>query len=372
MQIDLFEFLESIFRGLVYFFYNAVETLWILTVHPWRGPAWLYRTYTQKDRKQIGGLTFLFLILFLFFGLCARMFSVTEFRLQEVLGKPLALGSDETWRTVVSAAASTVLLDSISRLYFRWRVPYNVRRRRRLLAMFEYSLAWPVLLMALLPFGALTAAGTKIPDNAAIAVMFSIPFAMLLSLIAAAPASAGLRMQPPVRTRKGQHHKWSRRASATLTGGIQLGITLVVASAILSGGFLMIMLTASESPSHVPGRLDPIALRCRFALGQLQAVAVLQNNTDLPVLLEPVSDTVLEVGSWDGALDRALAVRPADNQPEEVVVQPHQSQMLRVIAAVDPGKPTLERGNFCSLERSGRGAVAIGPFDEQTIDFGDL
>ena len=367
MRIDLFEFLEGIFRGLVYFFYNAVETLWILTLHPWRGGLWLYRAYSQKDRQQIGGLTFLFLIFFIFFGLFAQAASDKGVDFRGMLGKPLRLDSDEAWRTVLSAATSTVLLDSIARLYFRARVPDSLRRRKQLLATFEYSLTWPALLLVLLPFAGLLQFQAAEAFDGLWILFLSAPAAALLCFIAASPAALALRVHP---------HPWKRRPDLTWPQrigkiaarlGIQFGIMLLVLGATVAGAAVMITFAGAGSPTS--NFLRPVALRCWVEPGRLRVQVALHNPNDAPILLNPGADTALTVMASDegGYVDngRLRSLDGGDAPP--VLVQPRQGVVLDLAGDVAVGR--LSPGNVCGLSAFMSTGLTIAEYPKQPIDF---
>ena len=68
MSVDLFDLLEGLFKGTVFFFYNVLETAFLLFRHPFRAPGYLDAAYRMKGRRQIGGLTFMFLAFFTTMG----------------------------------------------------------------------------------------------------------------------------------------------------------------------------------------------------------------------------------------------------------------------------------------------------------------
>jgi len=365
MRIDLFEFLEGVFRGLVYFFYNAVETLWILALHPWRGGSWLYRAYTQKGRQQIGGLTFLFLIFFIFFGLFTQAFTNNGVDLAAMARTPFKLDSEDAWRSVLSAAVSTVLLDSMGRLYFRWRVPKHARRRRRLLAQLEYALTWPVLFLLLAPLIALLMIGTE-GFNGLAALVFSAPVGMLLSLGATAPAAAALRMKPHPRRRRVKRSRWQWFGFIAGRLAVQLGILLIIVAAALAGSLTRSALAtpfAPPDPKAEPfaGTLDPVALRCTIEGESLLIELVLHNRTSAPVLFDPTLDARLHVTRGPEEDFGGLAMRLLDSQGS-ALIQPHQGAVFQ-LAAIDPKVETMRKGSTCDvISRQGERRVWIAEF----------
>ena len=156
MRIDLFEFAEGLIRGVIYFLQNFIQSAWVIVRRPVRGPAELHRAYLHKSRQQIGGLTFLFLTVLLYFwlngdrllgnvGLLARGDLRTAVR--SMLARAPDLGGDAVWRPTLGALAATFIIDVALRLFLRWRLPDRTRRRHLVLAATEYVLALPALIV---------------------------------------------------------------------------------------------------------------------------------------------------------------------------------------------------------------------------------
>lgn len=144
MRVDFFELIEGLFRGVVYFFYNLVETIYILLRYPRRGPARLYRIYKRKDRQQLGGLTLLFTLLFILFAGAAIADNRVDVR--STLSAPLS--GRFGWESILCALASTVAIDAAARLFLRFRYKQNSRKREIALTLFEYALVWPMVILA--------------------------------------------------------------------------------------------------------------------------------------------------------------------------------------------------------------------------------
>lgn len=163
MRIDLFEFVEGLFRGIVYFIYNVVETTAAIIRHPIKGPIRLYRLHITTERRQLGGLTYLFIASLLLQWVVlhwllstSRVFyeresagpsdlSALREKLAAISLSPPTFDIDTLWPLILGSLVSTVIIDAVLRLALRWRFPRRVRRRQMLLAACEYSLLWMIL-----------------------------------------------------------------------------------------------------------------------------------------------------------------------------------------------------------------------------------
>jgi hypothetical protein len=144
--MDLFTMLEALFRGVVHFFYNLVETIYVLLRHPRRGPARLYRRYKRHATQQLGGLTLLFTLLFILFAGAAVADSTVDVR--TTFTAPLDVSGPFAWATLLCALLSTVALDASARLLLRFRFPERRQKREIAITLFEYALAWPMVVLA--------------------------------------------------------------------------------------------------------------------------------------------------------------------------------------------------------------------------------
>lgn len=116
MWTNLFELLDGLFRGMIYFFYNFVETAYRAIRHPTTGPLLLFRKHRNPAQRQIGGLTFLFLS---FFGLLSFWLLFLEEAdtrdlglLSQTISELPNLEAKSLWPTVAGAMLSTVAIDA--------------------------------------------------------------------------------------------------------------------------------------------------------------------------------------------------------------------------------------------------------------------
>ncbi len=234
LRIDLFDLVDGLFRGVVYFFYNIFETIVHLLRRPFRGPLRLFRRRRQAGVRQLAGPTFLFLSFFAFFSVHHVALDRHEYddvdpeigaQLANAVTRTPSLDADWLWLVLATSLAATVVVDATLRL-----ASSNPRfggRDRRLLVIeaVEYALFWPILLLlglSILPetLYPLRSAMIGMPDAA---VLPLIPFFLLALVPAALLLAAGPR----------QSRGSVLRRPAALTA-----VTLIVSGAALAGGML--------------------------------------------------------------------------------------------------------------------------------------
>lgn len=148
--MDLFDLLEKFLRGIVYFIYNVVETTSTILRHPIKGPLGLHRLYLRPDYRQIGGLTFLFLGLFVLEGALLSTSTPEDpggltKRLRALTADAPTFNLNSIWPTFLATVVSTVMIDALLRLFLRARLPRRRAYRQLLLAASEYAMLWMIL-----------------------------------------------------------------------------------------------------------------------------------------------------------------------------------------------------------------------------------
>jgi hypothetical protein len=157
MRIDLFDVLDGLIRGVIYFIYNLFYTTAVIIQHPIKGPATLHRLHLRPTRRQIAGVTYLFVS---FFAWNAMLIPLTannlnpQTALSWLAGKLNAaslnapsLDLNAFWPTFISSLVSTVLIDAALRYELRQRLRGPARREQRELTVgaTEYALVWMLL-----------------------------------------------------------------------------------------------------------------------------------------------------------------------------------------------------------------------------------
>jgi hypothetical protein len=142
MKVDLFEILDGFFRGVVYFVYSLLASIFVLVRHPVRGPIYLYGVRRASDSRQVSAVTLLFLA---YVGANAYLMRGWY---KGPLDPTPALDLDAWWPVLTAGLVSTVVIDSTFRLAARRR--HRERRRRELaLATVEYAMVLPALLVTI-------------------------------------------------------------------------------------------------------------------------------------------------------------------------------------------------------------------------------
>jgi hypothetical protein len=367
MRIDIFEFLEGLIRGLIFFIYNFFETIWRLTASPNRGVLRLYRASADPHRKQLGGLTFLFLLFFLVAIartpalLAAVGFGDVRGSLLRAVNATPRLGSDVFWAPIAGALAATMIVDAPCRLLLTWRWPNRPVRRRILLAGFEYLLTWPVLVL----FGAELA---SVWHNRALA---SLPNPMLglvlfmagvtLVLLVARPAAAWLiAMARP----DGAPERGRRRGVRTLA--VVLTITLAYAAMTAGEGLgnLMARQTERDVKQAAPlPRLEPIALHCSLTK-PAYADLVLVNLVNYPVTVDPTADLKIEFYRTDRTgvrIEPSLPARVTEVDaaaPRIILFGGKEGKLMRL--SLELGTNPDSSFDHCGII-GGRGEVQLAP-----------
>lgn len=365
MRIDLFEFVESVFRGFVYFFYNAFETLWDLTVSPWRGPVRRHRAYNRKGHRQIGGLTFLFILIFAIFGLASIL---SRDNAVGVLRQAPDLNSDAVWLPLLGAMIATVIIDTALRLSLRMRFPRRPMKRGLLLSLTEYSLTWPVIFACLLPLILFVGSNTL---DALFTNLLLVVGLWAIAMAACAPAAAFL-----LSGRRGAARRPRKRRFA-MQALVQSGTFALTVVALYTGAFSSLWLS-SAGPSDAEPRVDTlevVLLRCLRDGPALEVVAGLHNPTADPVPLDVDRDLELELngyGTWNrpGPKLRLAATEGPDALP--LLIAAGGTQVVgmtaegRVSAGQQcrlgnlPGGPRVETANPVTIDRKDSVAAAEG------------
>lgn len=367
MRIDIFEFLEGLIRGLIFFIYNFFETIWRLTVSPTRGVLRLYRASADLHRKQLGGLTFLFLLFFLV-AIARTPALLTAIGFGDVSGSLLRavnatprLGSDVFWAPIAGALAATVIVDAPCRLLLAWRWPERPVRRHMLLAGFEYLLTWPILFL----FGEKLAAIWHDPMRASLpnpmVELGLLAAGLVLALLVARPAAAWLIAM----TRAGgAGNKGRRRGVLTMAAVVSLTLAYTAMTAGEGLGDLMARQAARDVKQAAPlPRLEPIALHCSLA-EPAHAELVLVNLVNYPVPVDPTADFTIELYRTDRTGMRMEPSLPArvtgvdGGAPRLILFGGKEGKILRL--SLDLGAHANPSFAHCGIA-SGHGEVQLAP-----------
>lgn len=325
--MDLFDLLEKVFRGIVYFIYNVVETTWTTVRHPIKGPLRLSLRHEDADARQIGGLTYLFLILVL---LQAYSLSgdLSHKALADVVPSAPKLDTDAMWPEIVAALVATVTIDAILRLLLRWRLPDRPRLRHTLLSMSEFAMLWMVVAFAFL--------AAAVPNSSADEVW--LPFLGGFGVIASSyvPATILLGAGTPLRRRIRQ-----RRAKLP---SAMVGVLFLFLVAVFGGASFGETIQSKRTEQKKSSELALETLRCQvLADGRIAADGLAHFENGAAMAIEP-KDLRLDafLGDSTAAVSERRPVEgaPLDGWPVEwrqpdaqrvIVIEPGHAQVLEVV-----------------------------------------
>lgn len=234
MRVDLFDLIEGLFRGVVYFVYNIFETTFTILRHPIRGPIQLHRWHLQPKRQQMSSLTFLLVSFTVFYWiLLSKIFApedesevTTDFIIERLTSASVNtsnLDISSLWPMFVLGLVSTIIIDAVLRLILRGLLPRSKAWRDAILASTEYAFFWMILFFGLFYFSA----ERLISWNEGV-VKWALYLALPLSALPAATIiSIGLR---PQRRRKGL---------TILMQLIWLPLLIALFGGSLAGGFVL-------------------------------------------------------------------------------------------------------------------------------------
>ncbi len=373
MRIDLFEFLDGLFRGILYFFYNLAESAFWVVRRPIRGPALLYRVHKDKTRRQLGGLTFLFVT---YFAVYASLYFLAD----PQSGPPLlrtmmpALGGsfDISWWWVVFLASvvSTIIVDALLRIVLRLR--FRKRRvRERILGTTEYALFLPVLLAT--PWAAILVASNLFSLLSPVdwgALLRGLAALVLVGSVATIPAAASF--WPSLR--RGRAHGRRREARQGPAAAIRaagaralpfaprsIALSTLAALASLTGAGLGFMHIFSQT--ILQDRLIVEQLECRILEDRPYIDVVLHNRSQatVPVNFEDLSLHIGrarqdEFSDWVPGEGQSVGLRNGDDAfGSPALLRPGDTALVRGWLTTRPS-PAPEASSDCLLH----GTVSAG------------
>jgi len=335
--MDLFDLLEKFFRGIVFFIYNLAETTWTVLRHPIRGPTGLYRRCQRPTSRQLGGLTYLFLILFGCYWLFLRqsadllLFATAAGpSYRDELSKALKNASlaapsfsiEAIWPILLGALISTVAIDAVLRLLLRWRLPGRPKHRQAVLAASEYAMLWIVL--ALMSVWIFLMILPELGRN------FSTAAASFLAIVALFCAAAS-----PAATLLGR----ARRGRSYAETGIRiLGLVTLFGCAVYAGFAIALPAQEMRDQSEAAKAMEPWArlktLRCAVTPdGRIEADGLLLLK-DGPPMAFKAADFSLQFSNLDrqpvdSLTERKLEWRRPD-APRFVLLTEGQPQLVEL------------------------------------------
>jgi len=350
MRVDLFELLDGLFKGIVYFFYNLFETIYNVLRRPFRGPMRLYQAHRNPRLRQIAAVTFLFIGFFAFYAMHLGTVERAAAGIdtgdsaadrigqgvdQALLTAPsFSLDGDSWWPILAATLASTIILDSVLRLSLRAGLRGERSRREFVLASVEYALFPPIALATLYVFAPGFSEGfwfSSLDEPGQWPFLFLPP--ILLALVpAAALFASGLRLRRSAGTaRRG-------RAFRPLPFLIALSaLTLFAIAATRAGAALGLRLTMDRSTAGVIQasleRPQLRSLRCNLTASPPYVEAVIWNALDKPVVQQHMATSTVELSGPNGEDSRTVElVLAGENPPSTIVLAPGEARVLHYLA----------------------------------------
>lgn len=377
MRVDLFELLDGLFKGVVYFFYNVLETIYNVLRRPFRGPLRLHQAHRNPRLKQVSAVTFLFVSFFIFFAFHLSTYEMMDYdgaepTLEQFLASvdeglrttpTFSLDGDSLWPVLAASLAAAVLFDSLLRLTLRASLRGALDRRRLVLAVMEYA-AFPAIALATI-FARFAAFGWPLHASSFEAVgewpWRFLPPIMIALIPAAALLASGLRLRRRIgRGRNG------RLAGAVRVLAALILVTLFLVTAARTGAALGYKLVGERTMVGT----DPIALETPVLMSQdctvsgqgLWVEAVVWNKLTKPVA-QRVKDYRVEIGPDLEAFHRGASqdqprvvvdfVLAGEDPPSQIALAAGEARVLKLVAR-DYATAAEDRGKQCSLSVAGQ------------------
>jgi hypothetical protein len=315
MKLDLFETLESFFRGVLFFVYNFLVTLFIALRRPMRGPMQLAHSYASGRRRQIGGLTFLFCTICVLLGytvLTTRGFpDVTTTDLINA-----SFNSTSFWPIVAAAIAGTAAIDASLRLWLGYALSGRSRRRDITIPAIEYGMIWPLLASAasVTAVNGLDSIGVKDWAFSGLATLLLATIGLATWPIAAILICAHRRstVKSLVQNRRrASGRRLLLRRVAHLTAAIALLILGLSAVLVVNG-----LIDRSQEGARAAARSPIVApvVNCVASGSRVHVDAVLWNRSDLPFVLR-VDEGALGISTTNEML---FSIARARSPPQDL------------------------------------------------------
>jgi hypothetical protein len=356
VRIDLFELIEGFFSGIIYFLYNVVTTMAQILFRPFKAPLRLHLRHRSGRHRQIGGLTFLFLM---FFGLMLAfgMADSPESSLSDASKAAFLFGKFDDnvfWLATILALIATTVTDAALRLFLAARLKARPRRAEVVIGAVELAFLSPVIGFGLLLYGLfiISTAGDR-PSLDVIGwgtpgiVIVILAGTILLVLAPLPPLAllrAGLRRSRP--DRDFLFPGWVNAALGS--AAIWLLVTVASLAAVFPA-----MLLSREQFSQWYGEppleetVQVLDLHCHPSGTKPYADALLRNNGSRPILLQ-ARDVHLEIDDWESGEQRVTEFAVLDDGSPPLVIQVGTGTFARFQLQPNPEYAGDESGS-CSL-----------------------
>lgn len=152
-RFDLLEFLERSLRGFINSLRNILATIILLVRHPVRGPRVAEYRFRDPERRQIGGLTLLFLAFFFSLSLAtiAGQSSLLDLpgRARQALAGSFNFQWSSIWPALAGSLVSTIVADFLLRAWLRTMSDLSGSERQVATEVVEYAFFIPAVLTSI-------------------------------------------------------------------------------------------------------------------------------------------------------------------------------------------------------------------------------
>lgn len=293
--MDLFELTERIFHGVVYFIYNLIFSIWTVFTHPVRGPTTLQAHYEDNSKRQIGGMTLLFLIQFILLLLILPF--LTGSGTLGPLGAWLVSAEfrwGDFWPALLSSLVAAVLVDAGLRLLLRRFYQAPSAERERAIGRIEYAMAATTAVLSL-GLWQLLAYG-RVPGTIPALLLMALA---LLAVVAVIVLTAAFVMAEAIES-SGQSHRMFRdgrperppsRLSLVLVSIFFTGLLGLLSSTfgMAAGAALQAM---RDDSTYTANQLRLLHLTCAQDGDSVRLAGAIWNGSGTPAVLRPEDFTV--------------------------------------------------------------------------------
>lgn len=330
MKVDLFELLEGLFHGVVFFFYNVVDTAWQLVTSPSKAPVALFRRFSRKHSRQTGSLTLL-AISFLGIYWLTLPFGFGQRSLLSEISQTLApamISSNQWWPLILAALATTAVTDGGLRMWLRIRLPKQRLTRDIVRSTVEYALFLPAAII----LAGLIAAVTLISEGISLRPVAISIFVVAIVAIVAAIQPAALLLCAGEKKAGRKSGSAARQSRLVRVWPRHLAMIALVAAAVAVGVNVARAARAAGGVSKTPD-VTLTYLRCSLRADQPSIEAVVFNSTELPITIDVDREFSVAIGEGGDLILRAVRQTHPSGAP--LVLQPRHAELIKANIIVE-------------------------------------
>jgi hypothetical protein len=151
---NLFDLIDSLFKGIVAAIYSLVATIWYSLIHPWTAPSKLTRDYRDSKVQQLSSVTILSIMFFLSYSLSTDIVFNDNLisRFYDKSWTEIITGRDTpkiVVTTFISSILAATIVDASIRVLLRLFSTKSFRSRLICASIIEYSFVGPLAYLSL-------------------------------------------------------------------------------------------------------------------------------------------------------------------------------------------------------------------------------